>query len=286
MPSNRADSLFYQLQGNTLITTNDMMDNRALAYGDGFFSTLGVYQGQPLWLTQHRQRLQLGMERFCLYADINAIIYQLQNLAQTLSHGMIKIIITRPPQSLRGYGFDSNQAQVFIKSVSMSVYQDRRFVGGFAIDDTKQTLCLSERLGTRPPRFAGLKLISSHEHVFAHQELLAQQKNNPQLGEGLLKNTQNLWISGTMSNVFYQLNHHWYTPPTQQSGVAGVLRSVLLFTTTAKERVLTDDDLPHLTGLFFCNAVRGILPIDVLWINERAHQLNAQAFLNLIGAQQ
>ena len=54
-----------------------------------------------------------------------------------------------------------------------------------------------------------------------------------------------------------------------QSGVAGVMRQVLIDALSSTEypvaiRALTDDELPQLSQLFFCNAVRGVMPMASL----------------------
>ena len=95
-----------------------------------------------------------------------------------------------------------------------------------------------------------------------------------------------------MSNVFYQLveepvakssnrphsqnnssnyltQGQWYTPSMAQSGVAGVMRQVIIDTLSTSNspviiRSLQDEDLPYLSQLFFCNALRGIMPMSSL----------------------
>ena len=101
-----------------------------------------------------------------------------------------------------------------------------------------------------------------------------------------------------MSNVFYQLadkpiseskkssNSHevgdsslaqghyltsgqWYTPSMTQSGVAGIMRRVIIDALSTTQypvviRSLSDEDLPRVTQLFFCNALRGIMPMTSL----------------------
>ena len=54
-----------------------------------------------------------------------------------------------------------------------------------------------------------------------------------------------------------------------QSGVAGVMRQVIIDElSTSKNpviiRSLQDEDLSHLSRLFFCNALRGIMPMTSL----------------------
>lgn len=66
----------------------------------------------------------------------------------------------------------------------------------------------------------------------------------------------------------------WYTPSLAQSGVAGVMRQVIIdaLSNTAYPviiRPLQDDDLLLLRRLFFCNALRGIMPMaNLTLLNE------------------
>lgn len=271
-------STYYTLQNGTLQQTSDMMDDRGLAYGDGFFSTLGVGGGQILWLDLHKQRFNQGAKQFVLNLDVDNLANQLNTLASDITDGMIKVIITRQAQNVRGYGFVDNTAVIHIKSSAMPIYQKVSFIGDFPIQAPMQASCLLTQIGIRPPRFAGLKLISSHEQIFAHQELLQKQITNPALGEGLIANVDKLWISGTMSNVFYRLDDAWHTPFVDKSGVNGVARRAVLAMGQVSQRHLKDDDLPHITGLFFSNAVRGIMPVQGLWLDDRLMTLNPDIY--------
>ena len=54
-----------------------------------------------------------------------------------------------------------------------------------------------------------------------------------------------------------------------QSGVAGVMRQVIIDSLANTKnpviiRSLQDEDLPQLSQLFFCNAVRGVMPMKSL----------------------
>ncbi len=271
-------STYYTLQNGTLQQTSNMMDDRGLAYGDGFFSTLGVRGGRILWLDLHKQRFNQGAKQLALTLDVNNLANQLNTLAGDITDGIIKVIITRQAQAVRGYGFVDNTAVIHIKSSAMPIYQDVSFISDFPIQAPMQASCLSAQVGIRPPRFAGLKLISSHEQIFAHQELLQKQITNPALGEGLVTNVDKLWISGTMSNVYYRLDDAWYTPFVDKSGVNGVARQAVLAMGQVSQRHLKDDDLPHITGLFFSNAVRGIMPVQGLWLDDVLISLNPDIY--------
>jgi 4-amino-4-deoxychorismate lyase len=72
----------------------------------------------------------------------------------------------------------------------------------------------------------------------------------------------------------YLTQGQWCTPSMAQSGVAGVMRQVIIDgLSTSKNpviiRSLQDEDLPHLSQLFFCNALRGIMPMTSLRLFSR-----------------
>lgn len=105
----------------------------------------------------------------------------------------------------------------------------------------------------------------------ASHELWHYQTQQPQIIEGLVQDVLGNWVEGTFCNVFYQLGEDstWYTPPITHAGVNGVMRQVVLdnvkqLTMQSRERPLASDELANISGLFFCNAVRGILPIHTL----------------------
>lgn len=276
-------SQHYLLQDGQLTPTDALIQNRALSYGDGFFSTLGVVHGQILWSDGHATRLITGATVFELDIDTPFIMAQLATLAQCLEQGIIKIIIARQAQNLQGYGYHNGQAEIYIKTSASSLYVNTKFIHGIPIQPTMHAIALGELLGMRSPRFSGIKLISCHEQVFAHTALLHAQRERPMLAEALIKNILGQYIGGTMSNVFYRLGTDWHTPPMTHSGVNGVMRQVILAKNpTISERTLNTDDLSHLSALCFTNAVRGIIPIDILWYDGQYLQLDANAYRTLV----
>lgn len=70
---------------------------------------------------------------------------------------------------------------------------------------------------------------------------------------------------GGRTNVFVKLDGHWYTPPLSSGLLPGVMRAVLLDDPAwqASERVLTMDDLQRADEVIVCNALRGIVPVQV-----------------------
>ena len=295
--------------------TTASLDNRGLAYGDGFFTTMGVIDGQILWLDYHHQRLNSHATALQLQLDSNSLLTMLKTHAKQLQQGMLKLIVTRAAQDIRGYGYmpskSGSACEVWLKSSPMSITTaqslpllDGQFI---PLQPTATAICLSAQIACLPPQLAGLKSLNRLDNVLASGELhaikarLLESKSALNLGEGLLRDMSGRWIEGTMSNVFYQLSDsrlgasssdindslkadkgnvdkdkanyltqgQWYTPSMAQSGVAGVMRQVIIDTlSTSKNpviiRSLQDEDLPHLSRLFFCNALRGIMPMTSL----------------------
>ncbi|MDP4544456.1 aminotransferase class IV [Psychrobacter faecalis] len=288
------------------------LDNRGLAYGDGFFTTMGVIDGQILWLDYHQQRLVSHATALQLQLDSQSLLAMLKTHAKQLQQGMLKLIVTRAEQEVRGYGYTPNiggsACEIWLKSTPMAIttaqslpLANNQFI---PLQPAASAICLSSQIACLPPPLSGLKSLNHLDNVLASGELNAikaqaieaktwQDNIKPSIAEGLLRDMSGLWVEGTMSNVFYQLveasvakssnrphsqnnsssnylsTGQWYTPSMAQSGVAGVMRQVIIDTLSTRNnpviiRSLQDDDLPHLSQLFFCNALRGIMPMTSL----------------------
>ena len=283
------------------------LDNRGLAYGDGFFTTMGVIDGQILWLDYHQQRLVSHATALQLQLDSQLLLAMLKIHAKQLQQGMLKLIITRAEQEVRGYGYTPNigggsACEIWLKSSPMAITTARSLPladGQFIpLQPAASAICLSSQIACLPPTLAGLKSLNRLDNVLASGELQAIKAKTlagtikPSIAEGLLRDMSGQWVEGTMSNVFYQLveapvakssnrphsqnnssnyltQGQWYTPSMAQSGVAGVMRQVIIDALANTERPvvmrsLHDEDLPRITRLFFCNALRGIMPMSSL----------------------
>lgn len=276
-------------------TQSIWLDNRGLAYGDGFFSTMGVSQGQILWRDYHLQRLHSHAQALSLDVDAEDIMQQLDAYANALQasddssdsdthrkEGILKLLICRKPQNVRGYAYNNGKITAFVNCLPMCLYDNLPNVAGIPLQPKGDAICLQAQIACLPKPLVGLKTLNRLDNVLCAGELERLKKlHEGCLLEGLVADVNGNWVEGVMSNVFYQLDaeathssqsNQWYTPPMTQSGVSGVMRQVIIdkLAHTAHpviKRHLTDADLPNLQRLFFCNAVRGIMPIDKLWFN-------------------
>ena len=267
------------------ITAIDI-DSRVIAYGDGFFTTMAVVAGKINWLSYHLDRIDESAHALQLNltnADLDAANLespnhtirayfnsQLANFAKTLNHGMLKLIVCRKNQPIKGYGFCSFEFDAFIKLMPTDKPLAQQ-ANQVIIQPAATAICLMQQIACLPKPLVGLKLLNAQDKVMASHELWQHQTQNAQMIDGLVQDVMGHWVEGTFCNVFYQLNHEnvWYTPPINRSGVKGVMRQVLLAKFAQsdrahKERYLASEELANITSLFFCNAVRGILPIQAL----------------------
>ena len=293
------------IQEDVINTKNITPDNRGMAYGDGFFTTMGVMDGAILWQDYHVARLISHSSALEMSLDAQALINLLQPFAQRLNQGILKLIITRVPQAVRGYGYTADSlgqaCAIWLKSSALSLATSAylSLPDGHTVfqQPAKRAICLSAQLACLPPTLAGLKTLNRLDSVLASGELQRLQAQNlddaNHWGEGLLRDMSGAWIEGTMSNVFYQLlnagdtikandksitipytidsltSGQWYTPSMTHSGVAGIMRQVIIDALAATDkpviiRPLVDKDLPNLSQMFFCNAVRGIMTVSDL----------------------
>lgn len=268
------------------------LSNRGLAYGDGFFTTMRVAKGTICWQAKHIERIRSHAQALSLAIDAEALSRlqtTLELQAQKLHSGIMKLIMTRAAQDSRGYGFtDSAQGSGYegwlyvaptIPSADIDPASSIRLPDGLAIEVQPPitAVCLNAKIACQPPPLAGLKTLNRLDNVLASGELQRVKSaypDNPPL-EGLVKDMGGTWVEGTMSNVFYQLadNECWLTPPLEISGVRGVMRSVIMeaFAVSEQpiiERRLVDSDLSQLSRLFFCNAVRGVIPVSMLIVDK------------------
>ena len=72
---------------------------------------------------------------------------------------------------------------------------------------------------------------------------------------------------GARSNVFIQQAGQWYTPPLACGLLPGVMRQIMLNDAawSAREKLLTMDDLRTAEAVVVCNALRGALSAKVVW---------------------
>lgn len=290
---------------------------RGLAYGDGFFTTIGVYQGHALGRNYHHARVQSHCEALYLYltAEQQTRLWQgVMDFAAQITHGIIKVIISRSAQSLRGYAYApelvankaviwvgvlpsaplANQLATFITASTLPHHTKVISSNDVILQQTPiVATCLTSKLACFPEPISGLKTLNRLDSVMIAGELERVKLEYSEVAEGLVKDMMGNWVEGVMSNVFYQLKttcsksectaNQWFTPPIESSGVQGTMRQAIIdklaqVNQAVELRKLQDSDLTAIESMFFCNAVRGVMPVRTLIVKGQRLVLSLQPF--------
>ncbi|MFZ2449977.1 MAG: aminodeoxychorismate lyase [Methylovulum miyakonense] len=238
-------------------TTLDVAD-RGFQYGDGLFETIEISNQQPVFLDLHLQRLQTGCQRLHLPPpDIKLLVSEIGVFCKRVpkaEQAVLKLIITR---GKGGRGYRPPDAIEPSRVLSLhpfpdypSSYQEHGIVARFC--DT--------RLGLNPA-LAGIKHLNRLEQVLARAEW-----SNPLIQEGIMLDFNGQVIEGTMTNLFYVKNNILYTALLAYSGVAGVMRQVIISLCPQQavhviEHNYTKAELLSADEVFLSNAIIGIWPV-------------------------
>jgi 4-amino-4-deoxychorismate lyase len=226
--------------------------DRGLQYGDGLFETVRCEHGGLCWFERHLARLRLGCERLGLEAPDGALLRaEAQLLAGMVPRALVKIILTRGTATARGYRPAGDERGTRIVSVHdwPAAASDEFRVG------------LSTVVLAVNPALAGIKHLNRLEQVLA-------QRAAGQLGlhEVLMPTVNGEVVSGSMSNLFVWRDDALQTPPVDQCGVAGVMRS-LVFEAAARLGIVVQvapvpvAALASMRAMFVTNIRLGVQPV-------------------------
>lgn len=258
--------------------------DRGLQYGDGFFTTSLIIQGQLLNAPAHWQRLQASAHRlYFSQFDLQSLQQQvLHVLADTLPDlAVLKILVTRGCGG-KGYALPTKEhsntvIQLLPYPVKIVLDQTQSFFEWISRTPAIAASVLQSRWGIHS-QLAGLKHINRLENVLARQELheLGVVQGNLEFSigfaEGVMLNENREVISGTQSNLVARIKGQWVTPKLHHSGVMGTTLRRLAEEMSIEATTLSLQDLARAEALFFCNAVRGVMPVACLAFGRFAQQ--------------
>jgi 4-amino-4-deoxychorismate lyase len=232
--------------------------DRGLHYGDGLFETITVENMQLLCWDEHLKRLERGCIKLNIAVpDKNLLKNEVSELINTESQGVIKIIISRG-QGGRGYKILENIAPTRIISLYPWSYQyDQNSSSG-----VKTRICKYRY--AKNPLLAGIKHLNRLEQILARSEW-----NDDSIAEGIVMDSENYIIEGTMSNIFCIIGKTLYTPDLSACGIEGIVRgkiielaSNLKFNVEIKKMPL--GFLMNAEEIFMCNSIIGVWPVNII----------------------
>ncbi len=232
--------------------------DRGLMYGDGVFRTFLLRAGRPLLWQRHYAKLAvdcLALRIDCPPAD--SFERDLTVIAARRPDCVVKIVVTRG-SGPRGYAIPRVAMPTRIVAASdLPAVAQSHYTRGVRVH-----LCHT-RLAAQPA-LAGVKHLNRLENVLARSEW-----SDPEIAEGLMRDTGGNVISGTMSNLFVVERGTLLTPQLAHCGVAGVQRALVLELAQAGkvqtgETDIGMDRLLAADEAFLINSVIGICKIAAL----------------------
>ena len=187
--------------------------DRLSQFGDGHFTTIKVVDGQPIYLSQHIQRLNHANQRLNIGdLDMEILKLDIQRAAKELELGVLKIVVSRG-KSERGYAVPNEiQPIVYYKTGSLPSHYDRWREEGVVLDLGEYRLSNNRQL-------AGVKHCNRLDQVMCAQELAASDCD-----ELIFLDQQANVVETSCANLYVLIDGKWLTPELDEAGVNGILR--------------------------------------------------------------
>lgn len=265
-----------------IISVNGVLDaaisplDRGFAYGDGVFETCRYSQGViPLW-DFHRERLLLSAERLKLPLDEHLLDQHLSSMLALLSAGnivqaVVKITLTRGVGG-RGYRLPDQVIPTYCIGVfPCDQLQTEQYIHGV-------TVRICDLRLSQAPVLAGMKHLNRLEYILARGEW------QNEFAEGVLLDVQGNVIEATVSNLFAVKNNQLFTPDLSSTGVAGIMRKVIIDKLAPVSGLIchiVNMDLDFLRSadeIFLCNSIYGVWPVNILVDDRQSANVVSQNY--------
>ncbi|MDX1795267.1 MAG: aminodeoxychorismate lyase [Hydrogenovibrio sp.] len=244
--------------------------DRGLLYGDGFFTTMLVVQGQLANWSGHVSRLEqsarrLGFEGFDLAACRQDLAQVMQTWGSWPDFAVIKLIVTR---GTGGKGYQPAVHQDHRRYIQVLPYpkgekmQSLPECASPAWQIFMPSVTESSVTWGKQPLLAGLKHLNRLENVLARQALM-----DTPWEEALMMDMDGHYISATQANLCIVEGKQLLTPDLNDCGVQGTALSSLADICrsrglTLKTTRFNRQRLQQAEEVFLCNALRGVMPVS------------------------
>lgn len=235
--------------------SSHLYNNRGFLFGDGFFETMRMHEGQLLWKSLHSERIRRSLS--LLQLEPNPLLFldniekQAKELALENSTGenvRIRLSIFR---CSAGYYLPETNACGYLLNIKPlnSIYSQNTvgLEAGLYQEDFKH-----------PGRFSGIKSLSAGFYVQA--ALYAQQNQMQHL---ILCNSQGRLMEGLSSNLLLVENNTVIAPPLSEGPVEGIMQQVIKQLCEKKGILFRKEEIPlsralEADELWLSNVISGI----------------------------
>lgn len=235
------------------------LDNRALHFGDGFFTTAQIKNGKVVFIDQHMDRLITTARRLMFNnLDYDLLYKEITQAAKHSVNGVIKVIITRINHGTT-YGYQCGRNA---KSI--------RIIGTYPLSNRYNKwikygvrLSVSSVRIARHSFFSGIKHLNRLDQVMIATEVF----NNKIADEALVLDTEGKVVECCSANIFWRLNNYVFTPSVYYAGVDGIIRQLIIKLLPSlgyniQEVMVSIDHLKNMEEVFITNSLLPLVSVN------------------------
>lgn len=227
--------------------------DRGLNYGDGFFTTAKIIDGNVEHWSLHRARLIECASRLAFpeieFIELEAVINQ---LIATQKCAVLKVLVTRG-EGGRGYGLPQQPLlNIVISVVDLPTQYE-------ALGSKGLCLAVSPIKLASQPLLAGLKTLNRLEQVMIKQAMQTQDSDDV-----LVLDYRNNVIETSAANVFAIKGGRLFSPLLNECGIKGVYLQSLCAKLPIEFENLTIEQLKQMDAVFICNSLMGVIPVKAI----------------------
>jgi branched-chain amino acid aminotransferase len=226
--------------------------DRGLTLGDGLFETIAIFNGKPVYLKAHLDRLDSGARELGIRVSRREIESGIAELLRTSSfgHAILRLTVTRGVGA-RGLSAESDRPALLI---TLAPWQ----LGTIYAPVRLATSSIRRNQSSPASR---LKSLSYIDNILAAREASKAGAN-----DALLLNMQGRVACSTIANVFLIAGQSLITPPLSEGVLPGITRARVLALAraaglVADERPIAPADLFSSGAVFLTNSIRLIRPV-------------------------
>lgn len=248
---------------NGVLNTMTSLNNRALHFGDGFFTTAKLTNGNIDFLDWHTERLNFSAKKLLFNSfDIDIVQKEMQKAAVVRMNGFIKVIISRKNSNMNtsGYRFLHDvEVLRIIHTGSIPEHYAKWLKFGIKIKTSVIRLARNHFL-------AGIKHLNRLEQVMISNWIC---KNKNIIDEALVLDTEGNVVECCSANVFWRKKNQVFTPSVCYAGVNGIIRQLVLellpkFGYLGKEVIVSPEYLRNADEVFITNSLLPIVSVNVV----------------------
>jgi branched-chain amino acid aminotransferase len=271
--------LFYRLNQYKFERIDELFisnDNRAFYYGDGFFETMILKDGELLFQKSHQKRINKSLSTLEIEespaSDLDWLKSQLQEITKNKSTYRIRMTIYRKSEGY--YTPNENEAGIHLRIKEIdhnySVYNNGINISLYH-DEQKST-----------GKFSMIKSIGSS--LYVHAGIYAKKMK---VDDCLLFNCRDEIMEATSSNLYIINGDSIITPPIESGCIDGIFRRFMLDHSrklgfTIKEERIIKNDLLHADEIWLSNVVSGLRWVENFKGQKYSNQLYKEFYTTLL----